>query len=553
MSLRRLFGPLLTATALGLVACAASSSDSEQSAGALIAKSESPMTKARLDAILAASPDLRSLDQLPAALPKDFVINVVLKHGTLRAGQRGHLVDTDISQSADPQAPRAILWDERSGFAVSYNGGTEGQTEGNRLDLLEFDDTSKAFHLSGLAFNGTDPPVVQTDATIVENDRKCAHCHGAQQRPIFGMYPDWPAFYGSDNDELTDTSKDVQRRELADFNAFRSQIETSQSPRYVPLFDRANIPAQLRGVKLYPSFPYRQDTATLKPSVSRAFAFRPSLRFGIVMNRLMAQATAKKITDHANFAKFGPLFLHDLLECRWSTPSALQKSGWMAAVTTENGSPPRTVAGGRTFHYRDLLKIFGLEVRDVDIRYSYNHAGYTNEDASSKVMEVGYIDGAYWNSYFDGSATIDELLAMRLFQTLSETPELRDIASLVPNPDGLEVKYSSLTERFAFDKSFFQEMDRKGRWIPIPYPKAKLDEAHHREGFPDRFVSQHAALCGALEKHLNVASTPPTAAKCPATCVASSFCKNHPNASGAIKVDGLPCVTAGAGGCQGCR
>ena len=168
-------------------------------------------------------------------------------------------------------------------------------------------------------------------------------------------------------------------------------------------------------------------------------------------------------------------------------------------------------------------------------------------------MEVGYIDGTYWNSYFDGSATIDELVAMHLFEKLSADPAFKDIASLVPNPDGLEVKYSRLTERFAFDKSFFQEMDRKGRWIPIPYPRAKLDSVHHREGYPERFASQHAALCGALQGHLGGGPAPPQAASCPASCVASTFCKDNANASSAIKVGGLPCVVAGAGGCQPCR
>jgi hypothetical protein len=222
-------------------------------------------------------------------------------------------------------------------------------------------------------------------------------------------------------------------------------------------------------------------------------------------------------------------------------------------------SPPRTRAGGKTLHYRDLLKVFGLEVRDIDIRYSYNHEGYANENATDKVMQVGYIDGSYWNSYFDGSATIDELLAMHLYETLSATPELRDIAGTVDSPDGLVVKYSRRAERFRFDKNFFEEMDRKGQWIPIPYPRERLDELHHREGYPARFATQHRNLCAKLEGHLQSAgggSNPGgggTSTSCPANCVASEFCKDHPNASQAIKVDGLPCMLSGAGGCQPCR
>lgn len=117
------------------------------------------------------------------------------------------------------------------------------------------------------------------------------------------------------------------------------------------------------------------------------------------------------------------------------------------------------------------------------------------------------------------------------------------------------MKYSRLTERYAFDTDFFQEMDRKGTWIPIPYPKEKLQDVHHREGYPTRFSSQHAALCGALESQLRSAGQGggTNATSCPASCVASTYCKDHPNASTALKVNGLPCVVAGAGGCQPCR
>ncbi len=538
-------------------ACSATPDEGEATEDALVNRSVAPTDKARLDAILAARPDLKRLDQLPAALPKDFVLNFTLKHGKLREGERGHLVERDVSQSADPLAPRVIMWDERTGFTVSYNGGTQGQTEGQRLDVFELDAATKTFKLSGLEFNGRTAPVYKTDAEIPEAGRKCARCHGPSLRPIFSMYPDWPSFYGSDNDELTDGTKEVQVLERRDFKAFRTDVEARRLPRYLPLFDRDNVRAQLRGTELYETFPYRENIATGIREVSRSFAFRPSLRLGILQNRMMAEVAAARIAEHDNADRFRPLFLHGLLECRWSDAGALDATGWKAAVASAIGRAPRTVAGGRTLHYRDLLALFGLEVRDIDIRYSYNHAGYQNDDATTKIMEVGYIDGEYWNSYFDGSATIDELLAMQLTKALSA----RAVPGLdrhLTSPDGLVVKYQRLTERFAFDKNFFEEMDRRSLWVPIPYPRARIHDQHHREGYPERFQTQHGALCGALEAHLRStapggASPPPPASSCPSGCVASSYCKDHPNASQAIKVDGLPCMVAGAGGCQPCR
>lgn len=537
--------------ALAAACTAATEDDVAEDEGAVINRDQPVMTHARLEQMV--NP-LTKLDQVPAALPKDFIINFTLKHGRLFTGETGHLVEQVVSQSSSPSAPRVIMWDERSGLMVSYNGGAQGQTEPNRLDVLDFDNTAKKFHLSAAQFNNSGAPTWQTDRDIPEANRKCTRCHGPTERPIFAMYPDWPSFYGSFNDELTDTSEAVQAREMSDYTKFRREAATS-NPRYAPLFDPANVSAQLRGTRIYPSFPYRPDTATNIEATSRSFAFRPSLRLGILMNRQMAESAAKTIIEHDNFEKFGALFLHDILECR----SSATTQTWTPEVRTALGRTPRTVSSGRTLHYRDLLALFGLEVRDIDIRYSYNHDGYKSDDASQNVMATGYVEG-YWNSYFDGSATIDELIAMKLYDHLAATPEFADLRGTIDNPDGLVVKYQRRAERFKFDKNFFEEMDKKGRWIPIPYPN-RLTDIHHREGYPTRFSTQHANLCQKLDRHLRTVSggtvtppPPPTGAtSCPANCVASAFCKDHPNAASAIKVDGLPCMVSGAGGCQACR
>lgn len=531
-------------------ACATQTSEEDgSSANAVIDRTTAPMSKARLDAILEAHPDVTTLDGVPALLPGDFRANVTLKHGRLREGERGHLVERDVSQSSDPLAPRVILWDERSGFTVSYNGGAPGQTAGQRLDLHSFDTTTKRFSLTGLDFTEGERP------TYAASD--CKNCHGPRERPVFSMYPDWPSFYGSDNDELTDGTKEVQTLELRDYRAFRRHVAETNAPRYAPLFEPAHVRANFRGIEPYETFPFRQDIETNIQAVSRAFTFRPSLRLGILQNRLVAQSIAKEIQDHPRYGELGPLFLHDLLECRWSDATAFESTGWKARVASILGRTPRTVAGGRTLHYRDLLALFGLEVRDVDIRYSYAHRGYENDDATSKIMEIGYIDGEYWNSYFDGSATVDELLAMQLFEGLTAQETRADMRALLTSPNGLETKYARLSARYAFDKDFFQEMDRKGTWIPIPYPRARIHDQHHREGYPERFATQHAAICGALERELTSSRgggedvQEPTS--CPSGCVASSYCKTHANASSAIKVNGLPCMVQGASGCQPCR
>jgi hypothetical protein len=530
-SLRALL-PVAIAGALAFPngACVAEEAGDDESD--LIDPSQPGMDKARLDVILRRR-NIRTLDQLPANLPKDFLINFTLKHGKLRTGERGHLVERDVSQSSDPLAPRVIMWDERTGFTISYNGGTPGQTEGQRLDVHEFDAATRTFRLHGLEFSGSGAPVYKTDATITDPARKCARCHGPDGRPIFSMYPDWPSFYGSDNDELTNTSREVQRLEAEDYRKFRSLVTTSKPPRYAPLFDPVNVPAKLRGTALYPTYPYRMNHSEEANDISRSFAFRPSLRLGILANRLMAQAAMARIQKHPNYARFRAFFLHELLECRWPNANDLTQSGWTAAVQQAIGSAPRMAPGVRTTHYRDLLKVFGLDVRDVDIRFSYNHEGYKTDDATTNVMSVGYMEDGYWNSYFDGSATFDELLAMALYNDLGRDPAFANLRGVITNPDGLVVKYERRAARFQFDQNFFREMDRKGEWIPIPYPP-RITNIHHREGYPTRYATQHQNLCRALESKLmsgpgtggDVTPVTPVTpgAACAPGCIYSSFC-----------------------------
>lgn len=432
-----------------------------------------------LVAELTKHPEVTTLDAVPALFSPALKRNFVLKHGLSRRGERGHLVETRVSQSADPDAPRVIAWDEERGFVVSYNGGAPKQTHGQRLDLHQFDQQTSRFDLSSVDF-----PIAPGNPKLESSG--CDTCHGPRARPIFSMYPDWPGFYGSDNDELTRKEIPAQAAELTDYTKLRARIPSL--PRYAPLFSEADVQARF-GRSLWDTFPYRPDTHEDIHAVSRAFAFRPGLRLGLVLARMQARALVAHVVGHPRFAKLGPAFLGTLLEC---SPSPKASSNVARDAREALGEEPKFV--GKKLHERQAWRLFDLEIRDVDIRYGYGHEGFASDDAGKNPMAVGYI-GTYWNAYFDGSATLDELVASGLLDVLVKThPTLAGI--VVPN--GLRKKYAHLEERFALDAPFFEAMDRLGTWIPIPYPSA-LDKAHHREGFSKAYRDQHEKLCRALD------------------------------------------------------
>lgn len=184
--------------------------------------------------------------------------------------------------------------------------------------------------------------------------------------------------------------------------------------------------------------------------------------------------------------------------------------------------------------YEDLLKLLSLDVRDLDIRFKHDSGLKVNKGFgvydpkafyfTDSAMDIGYVetfyklnpicdnknnrckfsyDGTYmhgaryFNSYFDGSATTNELIAAQMLlyltdktQNFSNEPALNQVrASLrqrVPNPniyfETLMNKYARFTDRLVLDGEFFNKMDTIGPWIQLPYQPDLLN-VHNRESF----------------------------------------------------------------------
>jgi hypothetical protein len=438
-----------------------------------------------------------SLEELVGKLPESMRRNFVLKHGLLRAGERGHQVEKKVSQSSDPELPRAILWNENSGFTISYNGGGEKQTANQRADMLSFDPSEKAFHLREIDFPLTEAEIRDRHHSVIKDDAACKECHGPLQRPIFAMYPDWPSFYGSDNDELNNPKAPHQQAELRDYQNFRAHAAV-RNLRYSPLFDE-DLVQRSYGMPMWDTYPYRQNTSEEAKSVSRAFAFRPGLRLGILYNRLNADLVFAKMKSHPNYAKYGLFTLHSLLQCSWNPKDAAARRVIAEKIAADSKHAPVWIGkDSLQLHYHQIWNLFDLKINDVDIRYSYNHEGYGTIDASKNIMAPGYI-GRYFNAYFDGTATIDELISAKLLTDLSTRyPSLRGKYQL----RGLTEKYKHLTARFQHDEKLFKNYDRLGLWFAMPYAKAVF-APHHRESYSAEMQQQYQNVCAETQELLS--------------------------------------------------
>jgi len=519
--------------------------------------------------LLAPGEPLRMGDAL-AALPFRFRHNFVLKHGREITGTRGHafermadLVPAGLasqSQSATPTRPRVIMWDERTGLSIAFNAGVPGTTGeaitgGDRLDIHTFDRDTATFGMFAL-----DLPIVRgSDARWSLHpfipdlpDDNCTTCHGPLRRPIWPMYPDWPGFYGSDNDELTQALA-IQRAEAKDLFGFRQLVlegglQGDPRRRYATLFApemQAGLdavyarvrPTAVRspaaanvvqgggdlqawlGLHTHDTFPFRPDHATGIHAPSRAFFHRPNLRLGVLYNRLLALHVAARLEENPLYRDHRPLVLATLMACGRLSPHALAAERREVFVADARRTGVELVTSSEASLSRaHLMRALGWRVRDLDIRFTYTNPRYDafespsapDDHVATHPMDLGLLrygsrdfnldslEGTYFNSYWDGSATFDELLVARLLEMLGD-----DVQSLY-EAHSLTAKYGHVASRMALDAPFFAAMDGLTKWFPLPFPKMLLD-VHHRQSFLRRssgetpFRAQHQRVCRQLD------------------------------------------------------
>lgn len=530
-----------------------------------------------MDEFLRAADGKKSVEDAVGELPVYIRRNFTLKRGNNIAkdpvgifGPHGHRVSKSESGSSAPLQPRVFAWDEKTGFVASWNSGNPDHTAAERVDLYDFDFKTNTHRLKAWG-----PQTGVVDANYVEshNGMACVACHGAVQRPIFPMYPDWPQFYGEFNDEMagyaaganalrTDLRRmgnEFQPKERELYLKFL-QGEARSNPRYRHLYEVK--PPRVATEKTENAYyPFRPRTTTSPFSdISRAFYYRPNLRIGVMLNRLTALQAFERITHSPLYQKYPDVMLYSLLDCNWDaedTPAAGQevRKRILGQVLDEARKQPDLAAlnlrgaqfpdgrflntdpfdeGYAQIPYEDLLQLLGLKIEDIDIRFAHNSsfkvdAGYGVYDPrafyhTDNAMDIGYIkdtykmnpicdnDGSrcnfsyqgtymqglrYFNSYFDGSATMNELLAARMLSHLTtggnagkDGPGIQAVrASLrasVGNPatyfETLAKKYSHFSARLALDGEFFRKMDEIGPWIQLPFSPDMLN-IQNRESF----------------------------------------------------------------------
>ncbi len=516
-------------------------------------------------------------------------------------GPHGHKVSPRNSSSATPDQPRVFVWDEKTGFTATWNSGNPNHGGHDRVDIYSFDFSTNQHELAAWQpkLNQSSPLIENFADSKGTRCTSCHGAVKRPIWPMYPDWPQIYGEFNDEMDGYLNRRSTAIRSDLGpmgnDFQARESQLyqrfirnEGRTNPRYTPLFENKNRAPRDRSYATdHQHYPYRPLNAAANGGwndTSRAFYHRPNLRLGVLYNRLTALQTFEKIKSSTVFQKFPDVMLYSILDCNWTprhdlpeasasrrkkvfTPllafarnqginTKLQGPAYSSNELTsaERQQMFQGTVNGSTRYYRypeydnpnqsytqipyeDLLKLLGLDIKDLDIRYKYNTSMSVSKNNNSynlfdekafylteSAMDLGYIepryrrnpicnrsnracnftyqntymDGMkYFNSYFDGSATTNELLAAQMFNYLvgpdssfEEGTPLHIVSEQLkisfPNPDAyyetFRKKYARRTARFRLDEVFFDRMDAISPWIQLPYPEDLL-WVHNRESF----------------------------------------------------------------------
>ncbi len=196
-------------------------------------------------------------------------------------------------QEASFQNPRAILFGENGKLTCAFNGDAS-QDGYDLLECIQFREKEKAFDLRQIEFpsklNGLTGPRFSERNRSADGKISCLGCHGgADPRPNWNEYPNWPGAYGEDDTSLG-----------SDATAYAEYEKTRDShPRYRWLIQEKTKGAPFEGGGLFA---------------------RPNLVFGDLIGRMNGRRAGRLFQAKSNeWQSLG--FAFRALEC---TPNADQ-------------------------------------------------------------------------------------------------------------------------------------------------------------------------------------------------------------------------------------
>lgn len=284
----------------------------------------------------------------------------------------------------DERWPRVLRMSADGKIVFSFVCNKESQDYGS-VEILYFEDPPKArwrsmslvFDKPELSFKGITASSVGIAKQKIHNDSStCVNCHGAgaNLKPIFPPYPNWPGFFGSEDDTLFKKEK-----ELSQFQQFKNFAMNDPCFRTLPWPKKTP-----EGYEEYPynsidrivksTDPYQMESYLEKLKIDN-YHIRANLKFTDALSHLNAQRIAYNYFRHKDFSRVAPLLAMEGLSCKnLNLDEELTKSlgsTYKASTHIQGQSvmDPRS-ADSRTLRLYTVGKIFGISPQEWTLHFN---------------------------------------------------------------------------------------------------------------------------------------------------------------------------------------
>jgi hypothetical protein len=145
---------------------------------------------------LIGSHSITSLDELLALLPSEYRSHYTLAY------------KSESLQCASATSPRVVMYGDDAKTVLAFNGDPK-QCGYNQLEVMQFNTKSKQFEFHEISFPA---PGKKDSVHFSQNSQKCAGCHADHEasaglRPNWSEYPNWPGFYGENDDDINQSGQ----------------------------------------------------------------------------------------------------------------------------------------------------------------------------------------------------------------------------------------------------------------------------------------------------------------------------------------------------------
>ncbi|OQW51595.1 MAG: hypothetical protein A4S09_10225 [Proteobacteria bacterium SG_bin7] len=284
----------------------------------------------------------------------------------------------------DERWPRVLRMSADGKIVLSFICNKESQDYGS-VEVLYFENPPNArWRSMSLVFEKPELKFKEVTATSIGINRHrvhidppvCTNCHGTGQnlRAIFPAYPNWPGFFGSEDDTLFKNEKELsQFHQFKNFAANNPCFQTLPWPKKLPPgYNEYPYNSIERLVKS--TEPYEVGNYLQKLKIDN-YHIRANLKFTDALSHLNAQRIAYTFLRHKDYSKVAPLLAMESLSCKnlnlgeelskvlgpsYTTPSY---------VLDASGMDPRS-PDSRTLHLYSVGKVFGLGPQDWTLHFN---------------------------------------------------------------------------------------------------------------------------------------------------------------------------------------